>query len=214
MLKGHWKCSRNRAGWTRWTRLPLRPGSLSLGVTCWLLPFPLRPGSSWHCRELSQELTVIGKTRRKPLSPPHSHTHAFHSESSQNLKRLLCLCLHIQEAERPSPYVFPCTSTHVSGCRIKSCYDTTFGKWQLARWPRSNLHGSIFKGYSYFRDLYFVFFLIKNFFFIFKQHPAARGTLVPWPGIKPMPPALGGRVLTTGLCDSPCIRISISKWKL
>ena len=41
----------------------------------------------------------------------------------------------------------------------------------------------------------FFFLFFKNFW----SHPMVYGTLVPWPGIKPMPPALEGTVLTPGL---------------
>ena len=41
----------------------------------------------------------------------------------------------------------------------------------------------------------FSFFFLKNFW----SHPMVYGTLVPWPGIKHMPPALEGTVLTPGL---------------
>ena len=53
-------------------------------------------------------------------------------------------------------------------------------------------------------------YLLKNFFywrivdlqccvgFSFWPHPVACGILVPHPGIKPVPPALEGRVITTG----------------
>ena len=34
--------------------------------------------------------------------------------------------------------------------------------------------------------------------FFFWLHHAARRTLVPWPGVEPAPPAVEGRVLTTG----------------
>ena len=37
------------------------------------------------------------------------------------------------------------------------------------------------------------------FFLTFWLHPTACGILVPWPGIKPTPSTLEGRVLTTGL---------------
>ena len=43
------------------------------------------------------------------------------------------------------------------------------------------------------------------------SYPEVYGILVPWPGIKPVSPALQGRFLTTGLPGQP-LRPSFKKW--
>ena len=51
--------------------------------------------------------------------------------------------------------------------------------------------------YGYFKPISYI-----SFFFFLWQHHSAWGILVPWPGIKPMPPKWKHGVLTTGLPGS------------
>ena len=58
---------------------------------------------------------------------------------------------------------------------------------------------TIFKVFIEFVTVLLMFYVLFFFFFFFPFGCEAWGILAPRPGIKPTPPALEGKVLTTGL---------------